>query len=151
MVKCNIYNIVKESYHYWRIYWRCKLLLRKNIALSTALSNPKDGGVPHRMPGIYTFKQKRKVIYLGMSSCDIRNRLKAHVNNNDHQEVGLYLQKWHLRAITISWVQETNAGTKEKQYMEMITNLQGNAPILNKTSGNSKKSSPKKLLWRILK
>ncbi|XP_061183199.1 uncharacterized protein LOC133191462 isoform X2 [Saccostrea echinata] len=145
------WNIYDESYKYLKIYAKCKKLLRKNVPIDTALSKPKDGGVPFKTPGIYTFKQKRKVIYLGMSSKDIRTRLQAHLSNNDYQEVGLYLQKWHFNAITVSWVKETNADIKEKQYLEIITNLQDNVPHLNKTSGNSKKATKKCSSWRILR
>ncbi|XP_062588490.1 uncharacterized protein LOC134250152 isoform X2 [Saccostrea cucullata] len=145
------WNVYDESYKYLNIYVKCKKLLRKSVQIDKALSKPKDGGVPYKTPGIYTFKQKRKVIYLGMSSKDIRTRLQAHLNNNDQQEVGLYLQKWHFNAITVSWVKETKAEVKERQYLEIITNLQNSVPYLNKTAGNSRKATKKYSSWRILR
>lgn len=125
--------------------------MKTNVPIDTALSKPTDGGVPYKTSGIYVFKQKRKVIYLGMSSTDIRNRIQAHLSNNDRQEVGRYLQKWHFRAITVSWVEEKDAEVKEKQYIDIVGNIQGCAPVLNKTSGNSKKIHKKTWLRRFFK
>lgn len=76
---------------------------------------------------------------------------QAHVSNNDRQEVGRYLQKWYFRTVTVSWVEEQNAEVKEKLYMDIVSILQGRTPILNKTSGNSKKAQKKTLFQRIFK
>lgn len=54
---------------------------------------------------------------------------QAHLSNNDRQEVGRYLQKWHFRAITVSWVEEKDAEVKEKQYIDIVGNIQGCAPV----------------------
>ncbi|XP_022314416.1 uncharacterized protein LOC111118972 [Crassostrea virginica] len=147
----HIFVSLKDSYRYLKVYRKCRVLVKGNIPIATALSKPTDGGIPYKTSGIYVFKQRRTVIYLGMSSNDIRNRVQAHVSNNDRQEVGRYLQKWYFRTVTVSWVEEQNAEVKEKLYMDIVSILQGRTPVLNKTSGNSKKAPKKTLFQRIFK
>ena len=72
-----LYFLLQESYRYLKVYRKCRVLVKGNIPIATALSKPTDGGIPYKTSGIYVFKQRRTVIYLGMSSNDIRNRVQV--------------------------------------------------------------------------
>lgn len=72
--------------------------MKRNVPIDTALSKPTDGGVPYKTSGIYVFKQKRKVIYLGMSSTDIRNRIQVWIVYYRYFDTGTFFSNFVVKS-----------------------------------------------------